>query len=179
MSLIPLILTNETILNTQDIEKVYAIFKRDFIDTTTYLSINQTSYKVSAKPHRICVCPFNNAQKPERFWHIITSKELSTTKKNNPCPADRERNRAYSGARAKRVHWIKQTIDNLNTQEHIKYFYEDDQEPVHFLWDTKRFYMVLVKQLGQTDSLLVTAFPVHKNKYRDYKIRLNRYEKNL
>ncbi len=33
----------------------------------------------------------------------------------------------------------------------------------------KIFFMVLIKHLGKSQNLLVTAYPIHKNKYRDYK----------
>lgn len=173
---LPLILSDETKLNEKDIEKLFQIFKSDFIDTQTVLTINSIKYVITVKPNVVCTCPFSLEKKPERFWHIITKKEFDCKKRNNPCPEDKEKNRMYSASRAKRIHWIKQTIDSVG-QEHIKYFYEDNGEPTHFIWDTKRFFMVLIKHLGKSQNLLVTAYPVHKNKYRDFKSRLNRYEK--
>ncbi|MEA3228490.1 MAG: hypothetical protein U9P38_05380 [Campylobacterota bacterium] len=134
-------------------------------------------YTITVKPNNKCSCPFSKEPKPERFWHIITKKEYDSNKQNNPCPEDREKNRIYESARAKRIHWIKQTIDNID-DEHIKYFYENSGVPTHFIWDTKRFYIVLIKHLGKTENLLVTAYPVHKNKYRSYKSRFERYEKS-
>ncbi len=172
---LPLMLKDETKLNSDDIEKLFQIFKRDFIDTQAILNINSKNYTITVKPEVNCDCPFSMDNKPERFWHIITKKEYDTKKKNNPCPDDKEKNRVYSASRAKRIHWIKQTIDNINN-EHIKYFFEDYGEATHFMWDTKRFFIVLIKHLGSTDNLLVTAYPVYKNKYRDYKSRLKKYE---
>jgi hypothetical protein len=177
MSDLPLILKNESQLNSEDIETLFDIFQNDFITNITVLKINNTDYTITAKPHNQCDCPFVGENKPERFWHIITKKEFDTKKRNNPCPDDKEKNRIYCSSRAKRIHWIKQTIDN-SSDEHIKYFFENNSEPTHFLWDTKRFYIVIIKHLGNSENLLVTAYPVHKNKYRDYKNRLNRYEKN-
>jgi len=173
----PLVLKNETELNSYDIEKLFKIFKNDFINSTAILNINNLNYPITVKPKNKCDCPFTGDSKPERFWHIITEKEFNTQKRNNPCPKDKEKNRKYSSSRAKRIHWIKQIIEN-SSDEHIKYFFEHNGEPTHFLWDTKRFYIVLIKHLGNTENLLVTAYPVHKNKNRNYKNRLNRYEKS-
>ncbi len=172
----PLILSDETKANEKDIEKLFQIFKSDFIDTQAVLTINLVKYVITVKPNVVCKCPFSLEKKPERFWHIITKKEYDCKKRNNPCPEDKEKNRVYSASRAKRIHWIKQTLDSIG-QEHIKYFFEDNKEPTHFIWDTKRFFMVLIKHLGRSQNLLVTAYPVHKNKYSDFKSRLNRYEK--
>lgn len=173
---LPLILSDETKLNTTDIEKLFQIFKKDFIESQTVLKISSVDYAITVKPNVVCNCPFSENEKPERFWHIITTKEFDCKKRNNPCPEDKEKNRVYSASRAKRIHWIKQTINNIE-DEHIKYFFEDNGEPTHFIWDTKRFFMVLIKHLGKSQNLLVTAYPVHKNKYRDFKSRLNNYEK--
>lgn len=172
---LPLILSDETKINAVDIETLYKIFKKDFIDNQAILNINSINYIITVKPEINCDCPFAMGNKPERFWHIITKKEYDSKKRNNPCPEDKEKNRVYSASRAKRIHWIKQTIDNV-ANEHIKYFFEDYGEPTHFIWDTKRFFIVLIKHLGLTNNLLVTAYPVHKNKYRDYKARLKKYE---
>ena len=174
---LPLILKDTTKINMADIETLYAVFKNDFIDNKVVLKIANINYTVTVKPNNKCSCPFTKEPKPERFWHIITTKEFDSKKRNNPCPADREKNRIYESARAKRIHWIKQTIDNISNQ-HIKYFYENNGVATHFIWDTKRFYIVIIKHLGKTENLLVTAYPVHKNKYRSYKSRLERYEKS-
>ena len=172
----PLILSDEAKINKTDIERLYQIFKKDFIDTQAVLKISSVDYIITVKPNVVCNCPFLEDKKPERFWHIITKKEYDCKKRNNPCPEDKEKNRVYDVSRAKRIHWIKQTLDSVE-QEHIKYFYEDNGEPTHFIWDTKRFFMVLIKHLGRSQNLLVTAYPVHRNKYRDFQKRLNRYEK--
>lgn len=168
----PLILSDETKVNSADIERLFGIFKNDFIDTIVTVTIDGSENSIFVKPDVVCHCPFGNTHKPERFWHIITKKEYEGKKKNNPCPDDRERNRAYDPSRAKRIHWIKQTIENIGKDE-IKYFFEED---THFLWDTKRFYMVLIKHLGLSKNLLVTAYPVHQNKYREFKRKLKKYE---
>jgi len=174
---LPLALKNESQLNSDDIETLFCIFHNDFIANLTVFKNNSLDYTITTKPNNICNCPFLGENKPERFWHIITKKEFDTKKRNNPCPEDKEKNRVYCSARAKRVHWIKQTIDN-SSDEHIKYFFENNDKPTHFLWDTKRFYVVLIKHLGNSENLLVTAYPVYKDKHRDYKNRLNRYERN-
>ncbi len=172
----PLVLSDETKLNEIDIKTLFTIFEYDFIENQSVMTINSIPYTITVKPKVVCSCPFSLDKKPERFWHIITRKENDCKKRNNPCPEDKEKNRVYDVSRAKRIHWIKQTLDNMEN-EHIKYFYEENGQPTHFIWDTKRFFMVLIKHLGRSQNLLVTAYPVHKNKYRDFQKRLNRYEK--
>ncbi|MGM0518371.1 MAG: hypothetical protein ACQERD_01865 [Campylobacterota bacterium] len=178
MNELPLVLSDETKCNSKDIEALFEIFKNDFIDGVAILNLDKADYTITVKPDICCDCPYQKDKKPERFWHIITKKEFDTKKKNNPCPEDKEKNRAYDVARAKRIHWIKQTIENID-EEHIKYFCEGGKQLTHFLWDTKRFYIVLIKHLGKSKNLLVTAFPVHQNKYRDYKARLKKYKKKM
>ena len=178
LSELPLVLNDETKRNSEDIELLFEKFKNDFINQTTILNLNGLSYNITVKPEVCCECPYQKEKKPERFWHIITKKEFDTKKKNNPCPEDKEKNRAYSVARAKRIHWIKQTIENID-KDYIEYFCESGKQLTHFLWDTKRFYIVLVKHLGKSENLLVTAYPVHQNKYRDYKARLKKYKKKI
>lgn len=175
---LPLVLSDDTCLNTTDIEKVFSIFRDDFILNKVVLNIDSVDYTVTVKESLTCACPHGGVDKPERFWHIVSKKEYDTSKQNNPCQNMREKQRVYCSARAKRIHWIKETIEGLfRKDEHIKYFSEDNGMLTHFLWDTKRFYIVLIKHLGKSDALLVTAYPVHKNKYRDYMSRLKKYEK--
>ena len=175
---LPLSLKNESCLNKIDIEELFKIFKNDFISNQAIFTLDEIDYIITVKELVTCNCPYGGKDKPERFWHIISKKELEQKKQNNPCRNDREKSRAYCPARAKRIHWIKETIDGfIKGEEHIKYFMEDKGSITHFLWDTKRFYIVLIKQLGKSGTLLVTAYPVYKNKYRDYRARLRKYEK--
>jgi len=174
----PLILKDEAQINCEDIEMLFEIFTNDFILNEAVLGLNGSNYTITVKPECKCSCPFSKDEKPERFWHIITTKEPNYKKRNNPCPENAEKARAYSGSRAKRIHWIKQIIEN-STDDHIEYFFENNGKPTHFLWDTKRFYMVLIKRLGNSENLLVTAYLVHKNEYRKYKKRLERYRKSI
>lgn len=181
MDSLPLILSDSSYLNSLDIEHLFDIFKNDFMVNSAVLKLNTVEYSITVKENETCPCPNGGEAKPVRFWHIISTKEFDTRKQNNPCQKEREKQRAYCSARAKRVHWIKEIIDNVGVEEHIKYFYEDYEDNgtrTHFLWDTKRFYIVLIKYLGQSDNLLVTAYSVHKNKYRDYKRRLRKYEES-
>ena len=178
MESFPLILSDSSCLNSLDIEHIFDIFKNDFIVNKAVLKIDTVEYEITVKENETCPCPNEGEDKPERFWHIISTKELDRRKQNNPCSNEREKQRAYCSARAKRVHWIKEIIDRVGVEEHIEYFYEDNGAKTHFLWDTKRFYIVLIKHLGRSNNLLVTAYSVHRNKYRDYKRRLKNYEEN-
>jgi hypothetical protein len=179
MESFPLVLTNASCLNGVDIERIFEIFKNDFMDNRVILTVEEIAYEITVKENVTCSCPFTGDSKPERFWHIITKKEFDAKKQNNPCSKDKEKKRVYCSFRARRVHWIKEIIDGFGKEEHIKYFCEDNGAKTHFLWDTKRFYIVLIKHLGRSNNLLVTAYSVHKNKYRDYQKRLKKYEKSL
>jgi len=180
MTSFPLVLSDASCLNSLDIEKIFTIFENDFIKNNIILAINGINYTITVKEEITCACPHSGVDKPERFWHIISKKENDSSKQNNPCRDVREKKRAYCSARAKRIHWIKETIDGLLAkEEHIKYFSEDNGAVTHFIWDIERFYIVLIKHLGRSNILLVTAYPVHKNKYRDYKARLKKYEESI
>lgn len=179
MESFPLVLSDANCLNATDIEQIFTIFENDFIINRATLRIDNIDYEITVKENETCSCHYTGIDKPERFWHIITTKEFDSRKQNNPCSKDKEKKRAYCSFRAKRVHWIKEIIDGLSSEEHIKYFCEDNRTKTHFLWDTKRFYIVLIKHLGRSNNLLVTAYSVHRNKYRDYQKRLKKYEESL
>lgn len=115
----PLMLQNETALNSVDIKAIFAIFENDFITNTVLLS----GCPIDVKPDKKCRCPFGNGDKPERFWHIITEKEHNNKKKNNPCQDEPEKNRRYSPARAKRIHWIKPILESYADNPDIKIFF--------------------------------------------------------
>jgi TusA-related sulfurtransferase len=164
--------------NKQTIEKLFEIFKRDFILNDTYLKKDNIQFLIDVKKNITCPCPFGGERKPERFWHLITNKK-SNSRHKNPCPFP-ENERKYDVARAKRIHWIKIIIDNWQNDEHIKYFYEkiNGKETLH-IWHTKYDFLILIrKESNNSNRFLVSTFLIYKNQKHRYKNRLKRYEKS-
>jgi hypothetical protein len=134
---------------------------------------------IDIKQDKICCCPFGKDDKPERFWHIITKRENDKKRCNNPCPTDREKNRTFCSARAKRVHLIKYIIEHIQTDSDINYFYQSKRRDHRLIiWHTKWSFLVILKKIGSNpQKFLVTSFIVHKNKVDRYKKEFKRYEK--
>ena len=164
-------------LNEVNIEKLFDIFRRDFIDNRTILQKNYTSFVIDVKSDKICPCPFTNEAKPERFWHIITTEEKRVKHKNNPCPNKFEKNRKYDKARAKRIHWIKILIDNWQSDSDIKHFYQRrNYKTTLVIWHTTRDFVVIVRKLSNTnDKFLVSSYLLYRSEIRRYEKQLREY----
>jgi TusA-related sulfurtransferase len=177
------ILNNVETFSKETIERLFNIFKNDFINNKTYLKKGSVQYLIDVKEEIVCPCPFENGEpKPERFWHIITNvitNEKNNSKHRNPCPSP-ENKRRYDKARAKRIHWIKIIIDNWQNNEDIKYFYErvNGKETLH-IWHTKKDFLVLIRKESNSSSrFLVSTFLIYKNRRQQYRKRLRRFEEN-
>jgi len=166
-----------TTLNEANIEKLFEIFRKDFIDNQTILQKGATSFVIDVKANKICPCPFTKEDKPERFWHIITKEEKRAKHKNNPCPDRFERNRKYDEARAKRIHWIKILIDNWQSDTDIKHFYQRRQSRTTLvIWHTTKDFIVIVRKLSNTnDKFLVSSYLVYRSEIRRYEKQLKEY----
>ena len=174
-----IILPNVETFNEKTVELLFNNFKRDFIDSLTYLANDKLSYKIDIKKEITCDCPFGNAKKPERFWHIITKKEDNKTKCNNPCPYP-ENKRVYDSARAKRICWIKPIIENWLKDSDIVHFYEklSGKETLH-IWHRKLDFLVIIrKESNKSNRFLVSTYLVYKNQRQRYRKRWEKYEKN-
>lgn len=167
-----------TTLNELNIEKLFDIFKRDFIDNKTSLKKGSTSFFVDVKADKICPCPFTKEDKPERFWHIITKEEKQTRHRNNPCPDRVEKYRKYDEARAKRIHWIKILIDSWQTDAKIKHFYQRRASKTTLvIWHTTKDFVVIVRKLSNTtDKFLVSSYLIFRTEIRRYEKQLREYE---
>jgi len=166
-------------LNKEGIEKLFNIFKRDFIDNQTILQKEDISFDIDVKADKLCPCPFgNNVSKPERFWHIITITENKVKHKNNPCPDKIEKNRKYDEARAKRIHWIKILIDNWQTDDDIEYFYQKRENKVNLIiWHIKKDFLVIIRKLSHTnDKFLVSSYLIYRSEIRRYEKQLKEYK---
>lgn len=167
-----------TTLNEANIEKLFEVFRKDFIDNQTILQKGATSFIIDVKASKICPCPFTKEDKPERFWHIITKEEKNTKHKNNPCPDEKENNRKYDEARAKRIHWIKILIDNWQTDSDIEFFYQKRDYKVNLIiWHTKKDFLVIVRKLSNTnDKFLVSSYLVYRTEIKRYEKQLREYK---
>jgi len=140
-------------LNEVNIEKLFDIFRRDFIDNQTILQKGTTSFIIDVKADKICPCPFTKEDKPERFWHIITKEERRIKDKNNPCPDKNEKNRKYDEARAKRIHWIKIVIEQWQSDRNIKHFYQKRQSKTTLvIWHIEKDFVVIDRKLSNTND---------------------------
>jgi len=166
-------------LNEINIEKLFDIFRKDFIDNQTILQKGSTSFMIDVKADKICPCPFTKEDKPERFWHIITKEEKRGNHRNNPCPDRFERNRKYDESRAKRIHWIKILIDNWQSDEEIKHFYQRRQSRTTLvIWHTAKDFLIIIRKLSNTnDKFLVSSYLVYRSEIRRYEKQLREYNK--
>lgn len=177
-----IILTSATLrtLNPITIEELFSIFKRDFIDNETYLTKEEQSYLINVKKEHCCPCPFDNTPKPERFWHIITKDEYNPRARNNPCLNNKEKNRKYDEARAKRIHWIKIIIDNWQSDEDIKHFYQRRGNKKNLIiWHTKRDFLIIIrKESNGSDRFLISSYLIFRSEIRRYEKQLKEYKEN-
>ncbi len=174
-----MVLSGVDVFSEKTIEIAYEYFKKDFINSDTFLTNGKEKYKIDVKKSILCDCPFNNSKKPERFWHIITKDENDKIKRNNPCPYP-ENKRSYDAARAKRIHWIKTIIEQWLSNSNIVYFYEKikGKETLH-LWHQKLDFLVIIRKESKRSSrFLVSTYLVYKTERQRYKKRLKRYEGN-
>ena len=167
-------------LNVTSIEELFAIFKKDFIDTQTYLAKDEQSFNINVKKENCCPCPFGNTPKPERFWHIITKDEYNPRARNNPCLNTKEKNRKYDADRAKRIHWIKIIIDNWQSDEDIKHFYQRRGNKRNLIiWHIKRDFLVIIrKESNSSDRFLISSYLVFRSEIKRYEKQLKEYEEN-
>lgn len=167
-------------LNVTSVEELFAIFKRDFIDTTTYLTKGEQNFTINPKKENCCPCPFGNTSKPERFWHIITKDERNHSTRNNPCLDAKEKSRKYDVARAKRIHWIKIIIDNWQSDEKIKYFYQKRGNKVNLiLWHSEKSFLIIIrKESNSSDRFLISSYLIYRTEIRRYEKQLKEYEAN-
>ena len=173
------ILNDTNNFDRETIEKLFDIFKNDFIENDTCLKKGRISFIIDIKKNIVCPCTFENGEpKPERFWHIITNEKIKSNHKN-PCPSH-ENNRGFDKARAQRIHWIKIIIDNWQNEEDIKYFYEKvkGKETLH-IWHIKKDFIVLIRKESNSSSrFLVSTFLIYKNQRQRYRKRLRKFEEN-
>lgn len=165
-------------LNELDIEAVYDIFKLDFIDNKTYLTKRNISFFIDVDINNTCTCPYGNNKKQKTFWHIITKRINTNKPKNNPCLDDSERNRTYCSYRARRIKWVKYTIDNWQNEDLVEHYYEEDGKKLILWLKFKDFLVILKKVSGTTDKYLVSSYIIYKNEINNFRRKLKKYNDN-
>lgn len=171
-------LNNSNALNQQDIEKIYDVFKNDFINTNTFLSNGSNSFLIDIDISNTCICPNGSIDKQKTFWHIVTKKINGNKPKNNPCLNDSERNRTYCAFRAKRMPWIKYTIDNWCDSSIVDHYYTENGTKL-ILWLKFKDYLVILKKInGTTNKYLVSSYIIYSHELNNFRRKLKKYNDN-
>jgi hypothetical protein len=145
----------------KEINQIYEVFKRDFIDNPVV--IDGKAIKIILAKSKI---PEFKAY-PETFVHIVTRKNLYSGKRN------------FEPERANRIHWIKEILLQKNDSR-IKYFEWLDENRImkeHYWYEEGKF-MVILKKVSK-DLMIVTAFCVDEIEKRKYKYRYEQYQAGI
>ncbi len=141
-----------------ELKQIYKIFKNDFIDSQVF--IDDKKIKIILEKSRIP--EFRDY--PETFVHIITRKSPYSGKRN------------FEPARANRIHWIKEIIQQRNDAR-IKYFKWLDADNIlkeHY-WFEEGDFMIVLKEVSK-DLMIITAFCVDETEKTKYKKRYRQYQ---
>jgi len=160
---------NLTGMNEPDVyEYLYPFFRRDFIETKTY--IDQT----------IFVDPVGQGirdGKEEVFWHITTRERVKTVKEGKKVV--KLKTRPFDPERAARIEWIRPLLLNHGHKD-VKLFYRKESKGKKairlYFWAHKHDFVVIVQKLGRSNSFLVTSFCItepykrasYEKLYREY-----------
>jgi hypothetical protein len=95
----------------------------------------------------------------------------------NPCSEPKERKRRYDKARAKRIHWIKPTIEQWQSNVEIQHFYQQRGNKTNLiLWNTTKSFLVVIRKLSNSsDKFLVSSYLVHESEVARYENQLKEY----
>jgi hypothetical protein len=139
------------------LNRLYNVFKRDFIDNQVSCRDLQIIYdkrKIDDK-------------KEEGFWHLITKN-------------DRKLGRIPDYERAKRLPWVKPVIQNYSSPDLKVWDYPEKKNRVRmYLWlEHFDYAVILEKNRGKRKHLLtlITAFYVEGWKKKDL---MRRYQKRI
>jgi len=174
------ILTSNNVetFNKLGVAELYTHFKNDFLDIDLKIIKGNSFFNIDVKKNETCKCPFYGDLKQERFWHIITiCKDVNKTNRINPCSDPKEKKRRYDKNRAKRIHWIKPTIEQWQSNIEIKHFYQQRGNKTNLiLWNTTKSFLVVIRKLSNSnDKFLVSSYLVHESEVVRYKKQLKEY----
>ncbi|MZY06598.1 RlfB protein [Acinetobacter pittii] len=146
-------------------EHFYSFFKRDFIDSDTYLE-------------RIYINPKKDELddgKQKVFWHLTTRTD--EVWKQNGKLRQKVKERFPDLNRARRICWIKEIIENYDHND-IKLFYAKHHSSKIrlYLWAYDYDFLVILQKLGRSESILVTSFYItHDGKRKELDELYNGY----
>jgi len=135
------------------IERLYEVFRRDFIENRARHLGWDVRYIGS-------IYEFSQS-KVEGFWHVITREDATRS------------NRLIDYRRAERLSWAKPLMENPY-RKGIKFFFYDEGIPRkgirHYIWFEKGNYVVVLRK-RRDDYFWITAFYVDDWKREDLQKR--------
>lgn len=137
--------------DTDQMYKLYGIFKKDLVDEPIFLDFVPLRYD-----NRRSVHPLFKG-KPKGFEHICTRESKHSGK------------RYFDHERANKIHWIKPVV-LFHQDNRIKYFerIHSNGQNQRYFWLADKNYVVIIREI--TDKLqLVTAFKVDEIEERRFK----------
>lgn len=145
-----------SICATQYVNHFYSFFKRDFIDSDTYLE------QIYINPRKDDL----DEGKQKVFWHLTTRTDSVWEWRGKQRVKVQERYPDLK--RAIRICWIKEIIENHNHSD-IKCFYSKHHTGKIrlYLWAYNHDFLVILQKLGKTESILVTSFYITHEGKRD------------
>ncbi len=148
---------------------LYDFFRRDFIDSRTYLA---KSIWINPRTYR------KEDGKEQDFWHL-TSREEKERVWGGKRYVWQSLGRYPDYGRASRIEWVKQILVNHDSEE-IKLFYHRESNRKRdirlYLWAYNFDFVVILQKLGKSSSFLVTSFYIdHQGKRNDYEKRYENY----
>lgn len=142
-----------------DIDELYDIFKKDFINNPILYNDVRIKYNKNSSKHPL----FKGF--PVGFEHICTRKSHHSHK------------RYFDPERANKIGWIKPIIEN-HTDNRIKYFerkHFSGQNQKYF-WHKEKNFVVIIRDISP-DLILITAFCVDKLNKRKFSNWYEAYKK--
>lgn len=142
------------------LQLLFAAFKRDFIDST--ITIDGLKVKVILKKSRVQ----GYEAYPETFVHLIT--RIGQSKK-----------RLFVRQRANKIHWVRCILENRNEEDILFFKYpEDDGTLRDYYWYKDGRFLVIMKKITP-NYLIITSFYID-NKYNEnyFERKLQWYLKN-
>ena len=142
----------------QQINLLFAAFKRDFIDQS--ISINGLKVKVILKNSKVD----GYEQFPETFVHLVTRKSRSNI-------------RVFDRHRANKIHWVKCILENRNEDEIIFFEYPAEDGSIRdYYWFKDGDFLVIMEKITP-DYLIITSFYIDDRRNKEYfEKKLKSYE---
>ncbi|MES3022693.1 MAG: RlfB protein [Pseudomonadota bacterium] len=151
------------------IPHLYAIFRRDFIDSAAILG-----GKIWVDPQ----VSRKSEGKEETFWHL-TSRDDYTFEYVGGQRIKKWNARFTDFDRSCRLAWVREIIDNHSHQEVSLFYHRETTGKKNirlYLWAHAEKFVVILQKLGKSSTYLVTSFYVdNEGKESDYTKRLSSY----